>query len=122
MHHLSRPRTVNAASMLVAAAGILLIFGAAPDLFPTIPPGPIILVAAAGLVAFVVRRWTAVVGVAVPAFIVLGGVASGGLVDNLGENPTAIAGTVIQLVALGAAIVFGLRVLTTSPAPLDGAS
>ena len=108
MRNLTRPRQINIAAMLVASAAILVIFAAAPDLFPTIPPGPFILVAAAGIVAFAPGRWTPAVGVITPLLILLGGIVSGGLADNLDENAAAIAGTAAQVLALSAAIAFGV--------------
>lgn len=52
-------------------------------------------------------RWTTVVGVLVPLFILVGGVVSGGLADNLSENAGAMTVTAIQLPALLTAIVAG---------------
>jgi hypothetical protein len=92
MHPVSTPKNVNVAVMLVAAAAVLFIFVSSPNLFPPVPPGPIILAAAAGLVALARGRWTTVVGVFVPLFILIGG---------------AITGTAIQLPALLSAIVAG---------------
>lgn len=112
MNEPSRLRRINVAAMLVAAGGILVIFASAPDLFPTVPPGPIILAAAAALVAFVPGRWTPVVGVVVPLFIIVGGFVGGGLADNLGENAGAVVGMAVQLLALVAAIVAGALATT----------
>lgn len=107
MNQMPTPRRINIGALLVAAAGILVIFASAPDLFPTVPPGPIILAVAAGLVAFAPGRFTPVIGVVVPLLIFIGGFVSGGLADNLNENAGAIAGTVIQMPALLTAIVAG---------------
>lgn len=71
------------------------------------PPGPIILAVAARLVAFVRERWTLAIGLIVPVFIIAGGIASGGLADNFGENAGAIAGTVVQVAGLLTAIAAG---------------
>lgn len=43
MNQLSKPRRLNIAALLVAASGILIIFASAPDGFPAVAPGPIIL-------------------------------------------------------------------------------
>lgn len=107
MNQMRKLRRINVAALLAAAIGILTIFASAPDLFPPIPPGPIILAAAAAIVAFVRRRWTLVIGAVVPLFIIIGGLTSGGLADNLEENAGAIAGTAIQLIALITAIAAG---------------
>ena len=50
---MSTPRRINIGALLVAAAGVFVIFLSAPDLFPAVPPGVIILAVAAALVAFV---------------------------------------------------------------------
>lgn len=94
-------------AILVAAAGILLIFASASDLFPAVPPGPIILAAAAALVAFAPGRWTPLVGVVVPLFITVGGFLSGGLSDALAENAGAIVGSTVEMSALVTAIAAG---------------
>lgn len=111
MSSLSKPRQLNIVAMLAAAAAILLIFASAPGLFPPIPPGPIILTVTAALVAFAPGRWTIVIGVLVPLFILIGGIATGGLVDSLNENAGAITGTVLQLIALVTAIAAGARAI-----------
>jgi hypothetical protein len=48
---LSRAGRLNALGLLVAAAGIMIQYLSGVD-YPTIPPGPIILLAAAGAVVF----------------------------------------------------------------------
>lgn len=107
MNRRAKSRQINIAALLVAAVGILIIFASAPDLFPPIPPGPIILAVAAGLVAFVPGRWTPIIGVVVPLFIIIGGITTGGLARNLSGNAGVIAGTAIQLLALITAIAAG---------------
>jgi hypothetical protein len=69
---LSAPVKVNIAGLVVAAAGILIQYFSGVEGFPTIPPGPFILLAAA-LIAWGPWRWTAAVGVLVPLLsLVLG--------------------------------------------------
>lgn len=63
-------------ALLVAAVGIVIQIVSGVD-FPPIPPGPIILLVAAGLVAFGPWRWAPVVGVAVGLFLLVGFFASG---------------------------------------------
>ena len=48
---LSPAAMLNAAGLVVAAAGIMIQYVSGED-FPTIPPGPIILLVAAAVVAF----------------------------------------------------------------------
>ena len=66
MGKLTPARSINVGALLVAAAGVFIIFVSAPDLFPAVPPGVVILAAAAAIVAFVPGRWTPVVGVLIP--------------------------------------------------------
>jgi hypothetical protein len=108
------PRTINIAALLIAGTGLLILFISAPDLFPPVPLGTIILVAAAAAVSFVPGRWTAVPGTVVPTFILIGAVASGQSLDILqgSENAGALTGTLIQLPALVIAIVAGARSIT----------
>lgn len=110
-------RRSQTAAMLVAALSILAIFATEPDLFPTVPPGPILLVVAAGLVALVRRSWTVLTGVAIATFILLGGVVSSGLADNLDHGPVVVISTVVQVAALVTAIGFGLIGLTGAGRP-----
>ncbi len=102
-------RRINVGALLVAAAGVFVIFVSAPDLFPAVPPGVLILATAAAIVAFVPGRWTPIIGVLLPLMICIGGIASGTTIDILQgeENVGAILGTVIQYPALITAIAAG---------------
>lgn len=101
---------LNVGALVAAALGILVIFVSAPDRFPTVPPGPIILLTAGTAVAFLPGRWTPVIGVLVPVFLLVGGLASGELVDAISdpENAGVVIGLAIQVVAAMAAIVAGV--------------
>jgi hypothetical protein len=113
---ISRPRRLAAAAKLtmaglvVAAAGIVIQIASGAE-YPTVPPGPIILLATAGLVAFGARwRWTIIVGVIVSLFLLAGGALAPQTRDQLGD-PTQVGvfiGTVIQLLALVVALVAGV--------------
>lgn len=109
MSKLSAARSINVGALLVAAAGVFIIFVSAPDLFPTVPAGVLILAAAAAIVAFVPGRWTPIVGVLIPLMTAIGGIANGTSIDILQgeENAGAILGTVIQYPALITAIAAG---------------
>jgi hypothetical protein len=48
---LSAAGQLNVTGMVAAAAGIIIQIASGSDLYPTIPPGPIILLAGAALVA-----------------------------------------------------------------------
>ena len=122
---MSTPRRINIGALLVAAAGVFVIFLSAPDLFPAVPPGVIILAVAAAIIAFVPGRWMPIVGVLIALMITIGGIASGNTIDILNgeENPGAILGTVIQYPALITAIAAGVMATTrrsSSTATLAG--
>ena len=119
---LSAAGKLNVAGMVAAAAGIILQIGSGSDLYPTIPPGPIILLAGAGLVALGPWRWTPIVGVVVPLFLLVGAVVaavnSGEFVDQLtspGQVGIGIfAGDVMQLLGVITALVAGSVALRQS--------
>jgi hypothetical protein len=119
---LSAAGKLNVAGMVAAAAGIVIQIGSGSDLYPAIPPGPIILLAGAALVALGPWRWTPVVGIVVPLFLSVGAVMaavnSGEFVDQL-ANPAQVgigifAGDVIQMLGVITALVAGIVVLRQS--------
>jgi hypothetical protein len=104
---------LNAAGLVIAAAGIMIQYASGVD-FPTIPPGPIILLAAAALVVFGPRRWGAVVGLVVALFVALGGtiatIVGEGFSPQL-SDPSAVggfAGTLVQIAGLVIAVAAGI--------------
>jgi hypothetical protein len=105
---------LNVAGMVVAAAGIVVQIVSGSHLFPTIPPGPIILLAGAALVALGSWRWTPVVGVVVPLFVVVGGIiaafVSGSFLDQLADpgEVGVFAGSWVQVLGEIAALVAGI--------------
>ena len=112
----SRPRRLSAAGKLTvaglvtAAAGIVLQIASGAE-YPTVPPGLIILLAAAGLVALATRwRWTIIVGVIVSLLLLVGGALAPQARDQLGDPRQlgVFIGTVLQLLALLIALVAGL--------------
>jgi hypothetical protein len=111
---LSGAGKLNVAGMVVAAAGIVVQIASGSELFPTIPPGPIILLAGAALVALGPWRWTPVVGVVVPLFVVVGGIVaafvSGSFVDQLTDpGPVGVfAGSWLQVLGEVTALVAGI--------------
>jgi hypothetical protein len=117
---LSAAGKLNVAGMVTAAAGIIIQIASGSELYPTIPPGPIILLAGAALVALGPWRWTPIVGVVVPLFLFVGAVVaavnSGAFVDQL-ANPGQVgigifAGDVIQLLGVITALVAGIVALS----------
>jgi hypothetical protein len=113
---MSRSRSLSAAGKLTvaglvaAAAGIVIQIASGAE-YPTVPPGLIILLVAAGLVALGARwRWTPLVGVVVALFLLVGGALAPQARDQLGD-PGAVGvfvGTVIQLLALVVALIAGV--------------
>jgi hypothetical protein len=73
---LSLAGKLTVAALLVAAAGIVIQIVSGVD-FPTVPPGLIILLVAAGLVAFGPWRWIPAVGASVGLLLLVGFFASG---------------------------------------------
>jgi small-conductance mechanosensitive channel len=117
---LSAAGKLNVTGMVVAAAGIIIQIASGSDLYPTIPPGPIVLLAGAALVALGPWRWTPVVGVVVPLFLLVGAaiaaVVSGEFVDQL-TDPGEVgifAGDVLQLLGMITALVAGIVALGQS--------
>jgi uncharacterized membrane protein len=107
---LSPAASLTVAGLLAAAAGIVIQIASGAD-YPTIPPGLVILLAAAGLVALATRwRWTTIVGVIVSLFLLVGGALAPQARAQLGD-PAQVGvfiGTVIQLLALVVALVAGV--------------
>jgi hypothetical protein len=111
---LSTPARLNVAAMIVAAGGILLQIASGSEAYPTIPPGPIILLGGAGVVALGPWRWSAIVGAAVPLFLTVGAIisaAAGGAGVQQLTDPAEVgifAGTVIQMLSVITALVAGI--------------
>jgi hypothetical protein len=107
---LSAAGKLTVAGLVVAAAGIVIQIASGAE-YPTVPPGLIILLVAAGLVALGARwRWTIIVGVIVSLFLLVGGALAPQSRDQLGDpgQVGVFIGTVIQLLALVVALVAGV--------------
>jgi hypothetical protein len=100
------------AGMLVAVVGIVIQIVTGVD-YPTVPPGPIVLLVAAGIVAVGRWRWSPIVGVVVPAFLLVGGTIAGFANDELWDpgEPGQFFGLVVQAVGVIAALIGGVRAL-----------
>jgi hypothetical protein len=112
LSRLSRPARTEAAALTVAAVGIIIqIIGGVN--YPAVPPGLIILLAAAALVAFLPWRWAPVIGVLAGAFMVIGAIAAANARYDLSHpgHPGAFIGTWIQLIAVVVAVAAGVRAL-----------
>jgi hypothetical protein len=110
---LSPAGRLNALGLVAAAAGIMIQYVSGVD-YPTIPPGPIILLAAAGAVAFGPWRSAPVAGLVAAAFVSIGGVvatiAGNGFGATLGD-PSELGGflgTLVQIAGLVIALPAGV--------------
>ena len=104
---------LNVVGLLVAAAGIMVQYVSGVD-YPTVPPGPIILLAAAAVVAFGPWRWAVRVGLGAALFLSIGGaiatIAGNGFNETLGDPGQlgGFVGAVIQIVGLAIALPAGI--------------
>jgi hypothetical protein len=99
---------LEATFLLVASAGFALQIISGIEA-PTVPPGLIIMLAAAALVAFVQWRWIPLLASAAALFLIVGFFASGA-VDNL-LDPSRLGvliGAWVQLVALVVSAAAGI--------------
>ena len=107
-----RSRRVLIAGLLIGAAGIAILWAAGVEFPIAVPPGLVILLVGAGLVAGVRRRWADGVGGLLGLFVTVGFVLSGingdGFDNLLGRNGEAVAlGQIVQLVGVLTATVSG---------------
>lgn len=103
-------RWVQAVLLLVAAVGILVQIAGGAD-YPAVPPGIVILVVAALVLTSLGRPAVVWVGVVVSTFLLLGAVIAPDARDHLGApaDVWTFVGTVLQLAALVAAWLVGVR-------------
>lgn len=101
------------AGLVLAAVGLVIqVISGVPG-FPTIPPGPIILVVAAAFVALAPWRWAPIVGLVTALFLVVGAVVAAavpGIADRLGDPGEfgPFAGTALYALGLLVALVAGV--------------
>jgi hypothetical protein len=109
-------RWTTVTGLVLGAVGIVVLRFAGVAM-PPVPPGLVLLVGAAALVAAVDRRWPAVVGVLVAAAEIAGFVLTGGLAD-LVTGPTAgvLIGSWARGVGVAVAAVAGI-VAVLAPRP-----
>jgi hypothetical protein len=104
---------LNVIGLVVAAAGIMIQYVSGVD-YPTVPPGAIILLTAAAVVAFGPWRWSPSVGLVAAVFLTIGGaiatIAGNGFSETLGDpgEVGGFAGAVIQIVGLAIALAAGI--------------
>jgi hypothetical protein len=105
---LSPAGKVTVAALLVAATGFVIQIVSGVD-FPTVPPGLVIMLVAAALVAFGPWRWTPVVGVVVGLFLLVGFFASGSVGSLLAPDRSGVfVGAWVQFLAVIVTVVAGI--------------
>jgi hypothetical protein len=94
--------------LLVTAAGIAILYVSGGEM-PVVPPGFVMLLVAAGLVAWGPWRWTPIAGI-VAALAEAGGFFGSGSAANLGDlDPFGIfAGTWVRLIGIVLALVYSI--------------
>ena len=99
---------LTVAALLVAAAGFLIQIVSGIEV-PTVPPGLVILLAAAAMVALLPWRWMPIVGTAVGLFLFVGFFASGTVGNLLNLSRLGVfIGSWIQFLAVIAAALAGI--------------
>lgn len=102
-------RTTLAASLLVGALGIALLWAAGVHFPVAVPPGIVILAVGALLVAAIRARWTAALGCLLGLFVLGGFLVSGQGFDNLAGDAGTLAaiGQAVEVLGVLAAAVIG---------------
>jgi hypothetical protein len=106
---LSIAAKLNVTGLVLTACGMLLQVAAGSNLYPTFT-GPIVLFAAAGIVAFGPGRWTPYVGLVVPLVLGLGAVIAaimtGEFIEQLTDvgNAGLFLGSVMHVIGLVGAV------------------
>jgi hypothetical protein len=120
VRRLSNAAKLSVIGLVLTACGMLLQIAAGSDLYPSLA-GPIVLLGAAALVAFVRGRWTAYVALLVPLVLGLGAiiaaVISGQFLEQLADVGQAgiFLGSVMHVIGLVAAVTGGVRMLLEAP-------
>lgn len=116
VRRLSNASKLNAAGLVLTAAGMMLQIAAGSTLYPSLA-GPIVLVASAVIVLFGPGRWTPYVGLLVPLVLGVGAtiaaLMTGDFIDQLtyfGE-PGLPVGSVLHVIGLVVALAGGVGML-----------
>ncbi|MBC2932885.1 hypothetical protein [Nocardioides sp. zg-1228] len=117
-------RAVLVAGLVIGAAGIAILWAAGVEFPVAVPPGLVILLVGAGLVAGVRRRWSDGVGGFLGLFVVVGFVLSGingeGFDNLLGRNGADVAlGQIVQLIGVVTAAISGALLLRGNDQPTN---
>ena len=103
--------------LVIGAAGIAILWAAGVDFPVAIPPGMLILLTGAAVVAVIRRTWADAIGAFLGLFVIVGFLASGifgeGFDNLLGDNGAAVfLGQVVQLVGVTVAAVEGIGLVS----------
>lgn len=105
----SGARRTVVGSLVAAAVGVVTMMLSGVEFMTSIPPGLLILLLPAGLVAFAPWRWTPMVAALGGLFIVVGYFPSGSVAELLEPGPPgALAGLWLQFVGAGVAVIAGI--------------
>ena len=104
----SKPYKLTLTGLLVTAAGIAILYVSGGEM-PVVPPGFVMLLIAAGLVAWGPWRWTPIAGI-VAALAEAGGFFGSGSAANLFDlgEVGIFAGTWVRLVGIVLALVYSI--------------
>lgn len=104
-----RLRVVLVASLLVGAVGIALLWAGGVEFPVAVPPGLVILVVAAIIVATLRNRWTASLGCIVGLFVFVGFLVSGTGFHIIGgsEGDLARVGQLVEVLGVAVAALSG---------------
>ena len=116
IRRLSTAARLNVTGLVLTAAGMLLQIAAGSTLYPSLT-GPVVLTAAAVIVAFGPGRWTPYVGLLVPLVLAAGAiiaaVMTGDFIDQLTDigAPVLLLGSLMHVIGLIAAVAGGVGML-----------
>jgi hypothetical protein len=116
LRRLSTAAKVNAAGLVLTAAGMLVQIAAGSTLYPSVT-GPIVLIVTAIFVVVGPGRWTPWVGLVVPLVLGLGAIVAavmtGGFIDQLSDvgKPALVVGSLMHVTGLIAAVVGGVMMV-----------
>jgi hypothetical protein len=104
-----RSRGLTVTGLVVGAAGIAILWAAGIDFPVAVPPGLVILLSGALIVAFVRKAWAPGVGAFLGLFVIVGFLISPDGFNNLfGQRGAAVAlGQGIQLIGVLLALAIG---------------
>ena len=120
IRHLSNWARLNVIGLVLTATGMLLQIAAGSELYPSLT-GPIVLVAAAVIVALGPGRWTPFVGVVVPLVLgtgaIIAAVMTGEFIDQLSTiaNGALLLGSLMHVIGLAAAVIGGVAMMLDRP-------